>query len=188
MKIGIFGGSFNPVHTGHLIIAEYVREHCNLDKILFVPVGVPSHRENNLLSYENRVEMLKLAIKDNSNFEISYIEKGISSYTFETYLKLKKEYPNDELFEIIGEDSLAYLDKWKDYEKMIEEVDFIVFKRGNYRAHVENKKIKILKNPKIDISSTLIRNSVENGLSVKYLVSEKVEEYISRKKLYKLEE
>lgn len=185
MRIGIFGGSFNPVHTGHLIIAEYVREQCSLDKILFVPVGIPSHRKDDLLSYEKRVELLELAIKNNSAFEISNIEKGISSYTYETYLKLKEKYPNDKLFEIIGEDSFAYLEEWKYYDKMMSEINFIVFRRGELKFSSNASQINLLNNPQIDISSTMIRENINAGTSIKYLLPEEVENYILRNNFYK---
>ena len=108
MKIGIFGGSFDPIHLGHLIVAEYTKELMNLDKIIFIPVGNPSHRENSLSSWEHRLKMIELSIEDNPSFEVSKIEilSNKKNYTYDTLIELKKNYPTDEIFEIIGEDFL----------------------------------------------------------------------------------
>ncbi|OQY08734.1 MAG: hypothetical protein B6I28_04325 [Fusobacteriia bacterium 4572_132] len=185
MKIGIFGGSFNPIHFGHLIIAEQVREICHLDKILFIPVGIPSHRVNDLADSQKRYEMIKLAIKDNSNFEISDIEikKMETSYTYDTLIKLKTENPENTYFEIIGEDSAEYLEKWKEIDKLLKITQFLVFKRnGNYK--IKHKNIKVLETPLIQISATQIRNKIKKRESIRYLVNERVIKYINENKLY----
>ncbi|MBZ4683592.1 MAG: nicotinate (nicotinamide) nucleotide adenylyltransferase [Fusobacteriales bacterium] len=167
MKIGIYGGSFNPIHFGHIFLAEYIKEELNFDKILFVPVGIPSHRENNLIDYEHRVNMIKLSIKNNKYFELCEIEKNKISYTYDTYKELKKIYLKDELYEIIGEDSAAYLHKWKDYDEMIKNVKFIV-----------------LKSPIIEISASDIRTRIKMGKSIKYYLTDEVRKYIEKNKLY----
>ncbi len=185
MKIGIFGGSFNPIHLGHLIIAEQIREQCDLDKILFIPVGIPSHRENNLENSQKRYEMIKLAIKDNLNFKVSDIEikNSETSYTYDTLKKLKKENPENIYFEIIGEDSAEYLDKWKEIDELLKITQFLVFRRnGNYKQN--HKNIKVLETPIIQISATQIRNKIKKKESIKYLVNERVIEYIKTNKLY----
>lgn len=188
MKLGIYGGSFNPIHIGHLIIAEYVREHCNLDKILFIPLGTASHKNDNLLLDKNkRFDMVKVAIEDNENFLISDIElkKEKTSYTIDTLLELKKMYPNDELYEIIGEDSAVDIELWKDYNKLLELAKFIVLKRPNYNLKKDYKNMELIDNIQIEISSTDIRNRIKNNKSTKYLLSEKVYNYIKENNLYK---
>jgi nicotinate-nucleotide adenylyltransferase len=184
MKIGIYGGSFNPIHFGHIFLAEYIKEELNFDKILFVPVGIPSHRENNLIDYEHRVNMINLSIKNNKDFELCEIEKNKISYTYDTYKELKKIYPNDELYEIIGEDSASYLHKWKDYEEMKEKVKFIVAKRANSNYVSTEKNITVLKSPIIEISASDIRTRIKMGKSIKYYLTDEVRKYIEKNKLY----
>ncbi|TDT71892.1 nicotinate-nucleotide adenylyltransferase [Hypnocyclicus thermotrophus] len=184
MKIGIYGGSFNPIHFGHIFLAEYIREELKFDKILFIPVGIPSHRENNLIDYKHRVNMIKLSIQDNKYFELCEIEKNKISFTYDTYKELKKKYPKDELYEIIGEDSAAYLYKWKDYEEMIKHVKFIVAKRSNSSYKSSEKNIIILNSPIIEISASDIRNRIKIRKSIKYYLHQDVKEYIEKNKLY----
>lgn len=186
MKIGVFGGSFDPIHMGHLLIGEFAKEFMNLDKVIFIPVGNPSHRENSLSKNIDRYNMVKLAIENNSSFEISDIEftkEGVN-YTYDTLLELKNIYKNAEIFEIIGEDSADYLDKWKNYEELITLCNFLVFRREGYNYLSKNSNIVIMDNPKIGLSATLIRERVAKGQSIKYMVPEKVEEYIKKEKLY----
>ena len=187
MRLGIFGGSFDPIHLGHLIVAEYTKELMNLDKIIFVPVGNPSHRENSLSSWEHRLKMIELSIEDNSSFEVSTIEilSNKKNYTYDTLVELKKMYPNDEIFEIIGEDSADYLHRCKNYEELISLCKFIVYKRDGYNFISGNENIMVIDSPKINISATFIRNKVKNNKSIKYLVNDKVLEYIENNKLYK---
>lgn len=187
MRLGIFGGSFDPIHLGHLIVAEYTKELMNLDKIIFVPVGNPSHRENSLSLWEHRLKMIELSIEDNSSFEVSTIEilSNKKNYTYDTLVELKKMYPNDEIFEIIGEDSADYLHRWKNYEELISLCKFIVYKRDGYNFISGNENIMVIDSPKINISATFIRNKVKNNKSIKYLVNDKVLEYIENNKLYK---
>lgn len=186
MKIGIFGGSFNPIHNGHLIMAEYIREACHLDKILIIPCGKPCHREHNYVSDNDRINMINLAIESNIYFELSDIEINSTktSYTYDTLVNLKKLYPNDEFYEIIGEDSADYLTTWKNYEEMLKLCKFIVFKRRGFNYEPEHKNIKVLDSPYIEISSTMIRDSIKNQKSVKYLLPDSLIKYITTNNLY----
>ncbi len=198
MKIGIMGGTFDPIHNGHLIIGEYSRTSLNLDKVIFIPSGIHPFKENKNITLSNkRLDMISLAIKSNPNFELSSIEidrKGIT-YTVDTILDLKKDYEKDEIYFIIGSDIPFQIEKWKDFHVLIHLVKFILFNRTGQDNEEINNKIKELESlyeiqlekiqsPLIEISSTEIRDRVKNKLSIKYLVPESVEEYILKNNLY----
>jgi nicotinate-nucleotide adenylyltransferase len=198
MKIGIMGGTFDPIHTGHLIIGEYARTTLDLDKIIFIPVGLPPHKDNSKVSTSRRrLEMTKLAINSNPYFYLSSIEvdRKEITYTIDTIKELKKIYKEDELYFIIGGDSLFEIEKWKDFAQLIRLCKFVVLERpGRTKEEIEQKKIELklsykiqlekIYSPLIDISSTEIRERVKNNLSIKYLVPESVETYIMYHKLY----
>ncbi len=199
MKIGLIGGTFNPIHHGHLILSEYVREDCKLDKVIFIPTGLPPHKvELTVENPEIRLEMTKIAIEGNRFFSVSDIEtyrEGLS-FTIDTIIQLKAIYPNDQLYFIIGADSFFELSNWKYYEKLISSTNIIVVNRPGGKNNLIQTKIKEyedlfganiieVKSPLIDISSSDIRNRVKNGKSIKYLVPRNVEEYILQKSLYK---
>ncbi len=186
MRVGIYGGSFNPIHTGHLLIAEYVREEMKLDKIFFIPVGIPSHRDNDLVNPEYRLEMVKRACSTNENFEVLDIEirEEKTNYTYDTLVKLINLYPGYEFYEIIGEDSADYLHTWKNYKKMLEMTKFIVLKREKIGYESRHKNIIVLNSPEVEISSGKIRERLEEGKGIKYLVHEEVEKFIMERKLY----
>lgn len=186
MKIGIFGGSFNPVHNGHIFIAKYIMEKKSLDKIIFIPVGLPSHRENNLLSSKHRLNILSLALENEKSFEISDIElkEEKVSYTIDTLRKIKEIYPNDEIYEIIGEDSAAYFEKWKDYKEVLKLSKVLVFMRKNSIVKENFENMEFLDTPYIDISATMVRENIRKGIDISNLIDEKVYEYIKNNKLY----
>lgn len=187
MRAGIFGGSFDPIHMGHMIIAEYIRDYAKLDKVFFIPVGEPSHRENNLASASHRKRMVELAVEGNEYFEVSDIElgKSVKNYTIDTLREMMAQYPEYDFCEIIGEDSAAYIEQWKEYEELLNIAEFYVFKREGYTYTKDYKNIFLVNTPKIEISATMIRERVRSGATIKYLVPEKVEEYIIRENLYK---
>lgn len=199
MKIGIMGGTFNPIHNGHLILSEYIREEANLDKIIFIPTGRPPHKDNReILNGEFRKEMLDLAIDSHPYFEISTIEIdriGIG-YTIDTLVELKDIYPKDEIYLIIGVDSLMELHRWKNYRNLLSMSNFIVANRYGFESNIVMDRIKefnedykgriaLIQSPIIEISSTDIRERLRKGLSIKYLVPEAVEKYILLKALYR---
>lgn len=186
MRLGIFGGSFDPIHIGHLIIAEFAREYMKLDKVIFIPVGNPSHREDNLVSATDRYNMINVSINNNPYFEVSDIEISHEklNYTYDTLLEIKNIYKNCEIFEIIGEDSADYLHKWKNYDELLEMCKFLVFKREGFNYNSNHENIIVMNSPKINISATLIRDRIKNNMSIKYMVEENVEKYIFEKKLY----
>ncbi|OLS03339.1 nicotinate-nucleotide adenylyltransferase [Tissierella creatinophila] len=199
MKIGIMGGTFNPIHLGHLILSEYIREGLNLDKIIFIPTGQPPHKDNSkVIDALHRKAMTELSIKDNPYFFLSNIEleRKYKSYTIDTIKELKEQYKDDTLIMIIGTDSLMSIESWKDSSELLKQIDFIVadrisrekedtikeIKRLNLKHSIE---IKYLDIPLLEISSTEIRDRVRKNKSIKYLVKENVYKYILENNLYK---
>lgn len=194
MSIGILGGTFNPIHIGHLIMAEYVREYYNFEKILFIPAGDPPFKDDLEVSKEDRLEMVKLAIKDNSNFIISDIEviREGKSYTIDTIEKFKKENPSDIFYFILGQDAAFDFYKWHRYSDLISMTDIVVVVRGeNLKDEIIKKneeykeKFHFLNTPFLEISSTDIRNRIKNKKSFRYLVTNDVYDYIIKKGLYR---
>ena len=195
MKVGFIGGSFNPIHNGHINLALAGKNEFDLDKVIFIPNSINPIKENNSkVSTEDRVKMVELAIQDYDDFEIDTYEvdkKGIS-YTIDTVEYLKNKY--NDLYFIGGADLIFELHKWKDYEKLLKEVDFIIAGRNPYKlpeledkVNELNKKydinINILKNFKmIDLSSSEIRNNILSNKSLK--IPKKVAEYIIKNNLY----
>lgn len=189
MRIAIYGGSFNPMHIGHEKIVDYVLNNLNMDKIIIIPVGIPSHRENDLEQSDTRLKICKEIFKGNKKIEVSDIEiksEG-KSYTYDTLLKLIDLYgENNEFFEIIGEDSLKNLKTWKNYEKLLKICKFIVFRRKDDEniqideEFLNNKNIIILENEYYNISSTEIRNMVKNNEDISNFVNKKVKKLIEK--------
>ena len=192
MRIAIYGGSFNPMHIGHEKIVDYVLNNLNMNKIIIIPVGIPSHRENNLEQSDTRLKICKEIFKGNKKIEVSDIEiksEG-KSYTYDTLLKLMDLYgENNEFFEIIGEDSLKSLKTWKNYEELLKICKFIVFRRKDDKniqideEFLNNKNIIILENEYYDISSTEIRNMVKNNEDISAFVNKKVKKLIEKEYL-----
>ena len=192
MRIAVYGGSFNPMHIGHEKIVDYVLNNLNMDKIIIIPVGIPSHRENNLEQSDTRLKICKEIFKGNKKIEVSDIEiksEG-KSYTYDTLLKLIDLYgENNEFFEIIGEDSLKSLKTWKNYEELLKICKFIVFRRKDDKniqideEFLNNKNIIILENEYYDISSTEIRNMVKNNEDISAFVNKKVKKLIEKEYL-----
>jgi nicotinate-nucleotide adenylyltransferase len=192
MKIGLFFGSFNPVHTGHLLIANYFVQFTRLDKIWFIisPQN-PFKANGTLLDEGTRLEMLKLAINGDERFNASDFEFNLTrpSYTVNTLAELQKTHPNDTFIPIIGGDNLQSFHLWKDYEKIIANHEIYVYRRAGFHENpllANHPKIKIFEVPLLNISSTYIREMLQAEKSVKYLVPEKVEKYIKEHKLYQL--
>lgn len=196
MKIGLFGGTFDPIHIGHLIIMENVINAMNLDKIYILPNSNPPHKlQNKKTEISIRLKMVREAIKDNHKIEINDYDYRNNSihYTYQTLDYFKKTYPDDEFYFIIGEDSFLDIKKWKNYEQILKE-KLIIFKRyseinSSLLSEINeikkyNKNIYLIDNMALDISSTLIRSLVKNKKSIKYLVDDKVIEIISKENLY----
>ncbi len=197
MKIGILGGSFDPIHHGHLIIAEYARTGLNLDIVLFIPSGIhPLKNNDNISDPLHRIRAIKYAIESNENFSLSTyeIDRQATSYTIDTVKHLKDLYKNDELYFIIGTDILFEIERWKDFKDLFKYTKFLLFRRPGFEDKEVVEKLKDLKedynidfeelaSPLLDISSTEIRDRMKKGLSIKYLVPERVEEYLESSNL-----
>lgn len=184
-KIGLFGGSFDPVHIGHVIICDFIREEMNLDKVIFVPAfRSPHKKESEFTTPQQRYKMVELAIKDNTGFEISDYEicKDHAIYSIETIEYIKHLYPSSQLFMIVGADSYKSFSKWKDPEKIRDNAKLVVASRDSITIDVKDH---FSKSPNIEISSTMIRDRIHKNLSIKYLVNSDVEHYIYEKQLYK---
>jgi len=191
MTVGLFGGTFDPVHMGHLIITEWIREHFALQKIIFIPAFLPPHKvKKNITDIKHRLEMLTLAISDNSYAEISDVEicEQKTVYTIDTLRILSEKYKD--LYFIIGEDSLRDFPTWKNPEEILEKAKIVVACRKDYSdnavsgGYSENR-ILFCDSPEVAISSTQIRERVKEGKSIKNLVHPAVEEYIIKNSLYK---
>ncbi|MCM8780914.1 MAG: nicotinate-nucleotide adenylyltransferase [Candidatus Omnitrophica bacterium] len=188
MKVGILGGTFNPIHIGHLILAEEVREKLDLDRIIFVPAYLPPHKDSScVISADHRYAMVRLAIRNNKNFSVSDIEikRDGLSYTIDTIRELKKIYAKDELYFIIGSDLLNYLGEWKDLDDIMGMVKFVVATRPGYPLDKIPSHISKISIRAVDISAYQIRQAIRENKSFRYLVPEAVFNYINKKKLYK---
>lgn len=189
-KVAIMGGTFNPIHFGHLILAQNIKEMFQIDKIIFIPTGNSPHK-NTLLNAEHRYNMTKLAIEDNDDFLISDIEisKKEKCYTIDT-LKQIKSMLNKEatLYFITGTDSINQINTWKEYEKLFDYASFIAVERLGYKINedlLKNDKIHFCKTQYIQISSTDIRERLYNNKNVSYLLPKNVLKYILENNLYK---
>ena len=202
-RLGILGGSFNPPHVGHLMIAEGALEALKLEKVLFIPAPRPPHKSpESLLSASRRTRMLRLAIEGNDRFEISDIElrgKG-PSYTVDTIRKLHARYGDDaRLFLLLGSDSIANLTTWKDAAIIAALCDIVPVMRPGVRTDDEVKHLaeavgeekareirgRFLRIPLVDVSSSDIRKRIASGRSIRYLVPESVRRYVEKHKLYR---
>jgi len=187
MRIGILGGTFNPPHIGHLILAEEAKDKFNLDKIFFIPVYLPPHKDIPLAKAEDRLEMVKLSIKDNKSFECLDIEvkRGGKSFTIDTLKELKEKYPHDHLFLIIGSDLVKDFSSWDGYEEIIKIAKVLVARRKDFTSFKDNKfGFLFFDIIQVGISSSLIRERIKKGLSIKYLVRPEVEKFIKKRKIY----
>jgi nicotinate-nucleotide adenylyltransferase len=187
MKIGILGGTFNPIHIGHLILAEEAREKLVLDKVVFVPAYLPPHKDNSdIAEARDRLAMVELAITGNKYFSVSdsEIKRDGRSYTIDTIREFKKKHPQDELSFIIGSDLLSYLDDWKDLNEIMGMVKFIAATRPGYPLEKIPSRIETLAIRAVDVSGFQIRSCIKENRSFRYLVPEAVYDYIVEKKLY----
>ncbi|TCZ77048.1 nicotinate-nucleotide adenylyltransferase [Paenibacillus albiflavus] len=193
MRIGIMGGTFDPIHLGHLIAAESVRTSCELDEVWFMPTFVPPHKSNApKATPEERLEMVRLAVEDNPFFHpFDYeLRKGGVSYSIETMTELRVKYPDHEFYYIIGGDMVQFLPKWVRIEEMVQFVQFIGLNRPGYTVDLSElppliaKAVTMTEMPSFHISSTYIRERCLEGLSIRYCVPKAVEAYIRERKLY----
>ncbi|MCM8775937.1 MAG: nicotinate-nucleotide adenylyltransferase [Candidatus Omnitrophica bacterium] len=192
MKLGIFGGTFDPIHVGHLEIAHAVHRQFLLDKIIFVPTRIPPHKvsRSDITPASQRYEMIQIAIQKESYFEVSDIEikrSGIS-YTVDTLRELRKKYPEAELFFILGADSLTEISGWRETDEIKKMARLIVAPRESHRVSgkmTTDPNIQWLKMPTVPLSSSEIRERIRGSRSVLGLLPEGVEDYIQKMKLYR---
>ena len=191
MKICLFGGTFDPPHIGHLLIAQTIYEAENFDKILFIPAYAPPHK-NNVTPMKHRIEMVKIAISDNPNFEYSDVDivrKGIS-YTIDSIVDIKRNYKltNDEIYYLIGSDSLIDFKNWKDSKEILDECNVIVAIRPGFRpsdiSHWILQKVHFANIPRFELSSSKIRSRWVKDLTIRYMVTLPIWEYINENNLY----
>jgi nicotinate-nucleotide adenylyltransferase len=200
MRLGVFGGTFDPVHLGHLILAEQCREQGRLDQVLFVPAARPPHKANSALApFAQRVEMLTLAISGQPAFRVDELEKDRPgpSYTVETLEDLHRRQPDAQLFLLVGGDTLRDLPLWYQPREIVAQVGFLVMTRpGTILPTVEQLRdklelpaevplrVQVVEAPLIDIASHDLRQRARDGRSIRYLVPRAVEAYIEDKQLY----
>ncbi len=186
MKIGILGGTFNPIHIGHLILAEEIKENLGLNKIFFVPTNFAPHKDNSdIISASYRLAMIRKAISGNKYFFVSdtEIKRGGRSYTIDTIKEFKKRFASDILYFIIGSDLLKYLDEWKDLSEITQVVEFIAATRPGYPLDKIPSFIKTMAIRAIDVSGFEIRKAIKENKSFRYLVPDAVFDYINKKRL-----
>ncbi|WP_026996514.1 nicotinate (nicotinamide) nucleotide adenylyltransferase [Flectobacillus major] len=189
MNIGLFFGSFNPIHTGHLIVANVMATTTDLEQIWFVVSPQNPFKKNKSLLHEfDRLDMVEKAILDNNLFRASDIEFSMPkpSYTIDTLIRLQEKYPQHSFKLIIGGDNLAQFPNWKNADKILEYFGLYVYPRPHSAPTdlVNHPNVKLVNAPSLDISATFIRECLKNEHSIKYMVPEAVEEYIIRKKFY----
>ena len=188
-KVGLFFGSFNPIHIGHLAIAEYMVEQTDLDKLWFVvsPQN-PLKEKKSLLADHHRWGLVNLVIEDDARFRAIDIEFKMPrpSYTIDTLTRLSEKYPDHEFVLIAGADNFENIHKWKNYEELLNQYSFYVYKRPNYKMgmYETHPRIKIFDAPQMEISSSYIRKSIKEKKSVQYLLPPKLYEYILEMHFY----
>lgn len=201
MRLGLFGGSFDPVHLGHLLLAEYCREQARLDQVVFLPAAVPPHKQDRELSpAERRVEMLQLAIAGHTQFAVSRyeVDRGGVSYTVDTLRHYRQQDPEGELFLLVGADMLHDLPHWREVAEIcriavpvavrrpgVDPLDYSALASVVTPERLESFRQYQVEMPQIGLSSTEIRRRVAAGLSIRYQTPRAVEMYIAMQGLYK---
>ncbi|HDQ45010.1 MAG TPA: nicotinate-nucleotide adenylyltransferase [bacterium] len=193
MRTGLFGGTFDPIHTGHLILAETVRADVPLDRIVFIPAGIPPHKPDTPVGNPSqRLAMVRLAVQDHPDFYVSECEiaREGPSYTVDTLLHLRslEIFRNDRIFLIIGADNLVELHTWKDPGRIFDLAEVLCLSRpgDDIRRAAEpyRSRVRMIRAPLISISGTEIRERVQTGRSIRYRVPDPVADYIAGQGLY----
>lgn len=192
MKVGVFGGTFDPIHWGHLVLAEEALLAAGLDRILFVPSGLPPHKSARTLTpFKHRLAMVRLAVAGLAAFEVSEAEadEARPHYTLDTLASLSRERPADELSFLLGSDSLLEMRSWRDPEAIIRLCPLVVLPRPGFDAAGADPaftgRVTLVDGVSVSISSTLIRRRLARGAPVRFLVPGPVREYIRRNGLYR---
>lgn len=189
MKIGLFFGSFNPMHIGHKIIASYLVEFTDLERVCFVvsPQN-PLKKKESLLDQYHRLMIIRMEIEDNYKLQVSDIEFSMPypSYTIDTLTWLNEQYPENEYQLIMGADNLKNFHKWKNYKKILEDYKILVYPRLGVEVDQGHENIHIVKGvPQMDISSSFIRESIKEKKDISYMIPEKAWKYIDEMNFYK---
>lgn len=188
MHIGLYFGSFNPIHTGHLIVANHVVNHTDVDKVWFVvSPHNPLKDSHSLLNEFNRLHLVNLAIEDNPKFRASNIEFQLPkpSFTIDTLTYLSEKFPLERFSVIMGADSFQNIHRWKNYEQLLANYSIIVYNRPGFEIDdILGAKLTVLDAPLLHISATYIRRQLKENKSIKYLVPEAVERYIEANRYY----
>jgi nicotinate-nucleotide adenylyltransferase len=189
MRIGLYFGSFNPIHTGHLIIANHILNETNLQKVWFVvsPQN-PFKHSSSLLNEYDRLHLVQMAIQEDDRLKASEIEFSLPkpSYTSHTLAYLKEKYASHEFSIIMGSDSFQNIDKWKNAETILDNYPILVYKRPGFEVkQAFNAAVAVLEAPLLEISATYIRDSIAKGKSIRYLVPRAVEEEIEKSGFYR---
>lgn len=190
MNVGVFSGSFNPIHVGHLILANYMTEFAGLDEVWFlVTPQNPLKNSEGLLNQDERLRMVGLAVEDYPKMKASNFEFSLAypTYTVNTLHELSKSYPQHTFFLIIGADNWEIFPQWKDYESIIDNFDVLVYPRLNHTITIPKdykKKVRAVDAPVVEISSTFIRNAIADGKNIQSFLSFKVYKYIINNYLY----
>lgn len=200
MRIGLYFGTYNPIHVGHLIIANHMAERDDMDQVwLVVTPQNPLKTNNNLLADYHRLALVKIAIDDNFNLRASDVEFSLPkpSYTVDTLAHLREQYPEHQFALIMGEDNLRTFHKWKNYDVILERHQIYVYPRPITLAELnsevaptkseihDHKNVIITDSPMMQISSTIIRNNIHKGQSIQYLVTDPVRQYIDEMNFYR---
>lgn len=194
MKTGIFGGAFNPVHNGHLALAEQYKKELSLDRIIFIPTANPPHKSSNgLIDGKHRINMLELCVGENQIVsDIEFMRDG-KSYTYLTICELKENYPDDEFYLIVGADQFFYFEKWYKFEEILSACTVVTAAREKNQyvemldfknEHPKLKDVVVSEFDVIDISSSQIRDMIKNGEDVSCYIPESVNRYIKEHRLY----
>jgi nicotinate-nucleotide adenylyltransferase len=189
MHIGLYFGSFNPIHIGHLVIANHVVEHSDVDKIWFVvSPHNPLKDAHSLLNEYDRLHLVELAIQDNSKFRASNVEFHLPkpSFTVDTLAYLSERFPLEQFSIVMGSDSFQNLPRWKNYEHLVKHYSFIVYNRPGFAVEdTLGAKVQVLDAPLLDISSTFIRKQIKEGKSTRYILPDAVWKYVEENRYYK---
>lgn len=189
MKIGLFFGSFNPIHHGHLMVASFVANHADVKQVwLVVSPQNPLKAKSTLLNEYDRLHLAKIAVEEDPQIRVSDIEFALPkpSYTIETLLYLNEKFPQHEFSVIMGSDSFQNLPKWKNFETLVKNYKFIVYRRVGFDVIDDyGASVVLLDAPLLELSATLIRNNRKQGLTIRYLVPEKVREEIEQNNYFK---
>ncbi|MDY3052019.1 MAG: nicotinate (nicotinamide) nucleotide adenylyltransferase [Ndongobacter sp.] len=194
-RIGLYGGTFDPVHIGHLIAVEQARQAGEIEKVLLIPAGDPPHKGDEITPAKHRLEMLRLATADNPYLEVDSreVDSKEISYSVRTVLALEKEHPDWSIVFIVGEDSLLSIESWFRWQTLLSHVELLALRRARQTGDGEKKareltergyRVRLVGEYVTDISSTAIRAALRKGSSLRYVLPEAVRRYIERERLY----